>query len=283
MDIVLFGNLSVYSFQHKEFVSNSTLTTIGVPTGATQSGSDFYADYEVYTSSDAGQSWSVAGMLSGIYYPSEIVYTGMNGSTPSYALLACYQDPVEGLRVGFYRSSDGGQNWVRENNNVFSNSICYKTQTTLGGPQAYYHLAYLGGSNYLLNYVRYVPDGMGGAAEFHNEFYKSTDNGDSWTMVSAVPVPNDDGDPLAIGEVRTLQYLGGNNLFVYIMRDQQSYNHPYFEGHVSTDGGLTWNLYSPGLDPGLDTTVTPISHKNFYNPFIGALDNGAVPGQYDVP
>ena len=274
--------MKTYNFEHQEFVEGTTLATIGVPVSATQSGNAFYSDYAVYLSTDAGQSWSVGGTLTDIYYPGEIVYTGMNSATPTFALLASYQDPVEGMSVGFYRSTDGGQNWVRENDNVFSNSLGHDT-VSFTGPDADYHLAYLGNGDYLMNYTRTVPDGLGGVAEYHNEFYQSEDNGNTWTMVSAVPEPNDDGDPLTIGEVKTLQYLGGTRLFAFVEHEQYLNSYPWVSGYISPDNGTTWAPFDPGLPLAVNTTVTPNYHTNIYRPFIGALDNGAIPGQYAVP
>jgi hypothetical protein len=279
------GSPKLYNFQHREYIGNNTLVALGIPAGtATPPNNEFFSDYTLFISTDLGQSWLTAGGISSMYYPGEIEYTGETSpGVPAYALMAAYQDPVEGTRVGFFRSIDGGQNWVRENNDVFSDSVAH-TESNYEGIDGNYHVVYMGNNTYLANYVRYDADGPSGGPEYHNEFYESDDGGNTWNVISEVPKPVDDGgDPLKIGEVKSLHYLGNNRVFAYISYEQFANGYPIYGGYLSTNGGNSWMPTNPGLPFVLDSSTTPNYHRNIYRPFIGAIDNGAIPGRYDVP
>lgn len=273
------GARSTYDFQHREYVGDQTLVALGIPSGTSSTPPTyFFTDYDLYRSTDSGYSWSVAGSIHNVYFPGKIVYSGkMAGGVRTYALMASYHDPVYGLRVGFFRSDDEGQNWAQENDDPFTDSVGRDEINIQNYLLPHYQLVYMGNGKYLANYVNTTSG---------NSFYVSDDGGNHWNKVSDVPIP---GNPAnvdsGIGEVMSLHYLGNNQVFAYIRSRDFSggIGYPTFGGYRSLDGGITWNLTLPGLPLELETGTTPNYHTNEYDGFVTAIDNGAIPGEYDQP
>ena len=133
-----------------------------------------------------------------------------------------------GVSGGIWKSTNGGQTWIRKSNPLNRNSItCVVQDTRPGREDTWYH----GTGELVGNSTR------GGGAPFRgNGIYKSTDNGETWN-----PLPSTlDAEPNIFNS--QFQYIWGMEINEQNLDEDEVYAAAYGGILRSVDGGTSWTV-----------------------------------------
>lgn len=261
------------------YTGEGQLATLRVSTGDPYYEDEFdhnKADtFRLHTSTYPG-TWYEGGLINNINLPQQVLYMGKDGVTNKriYGITGRIntQNGQIGTERGFWRSEDNGFTFTLVNN--FNNS---------GSSNPVARLAYLGNDTLVMSY--FETDDY--------KFYKSTDRGDNWTLLSTVPDKTRPFYDSYTKTVLSLHYLGDTItvdpqnskpiLYISVLYKTPSNTNAIIEYFISDDGGENW-----WPSPGPAVTSNKIYPSDQYPSDVIRADflmlkgdNGAIPGLYD--
>ncbi len=205
---------------------------------------------EVYRSADMGLSWTNASME--MNFGSGVTAVAAHPTAPNTVLA--------GGNSGIFRSTDGGQNWtnVLPNTNFGVNELLFHPtdpQTVLAATDKGLYRSVNGGADWTQLYSFKAYDVKCNAADpsvmylVMNspslnlcQFYRSTDSGTTWTLIttgwhsSTDPGRNDGGARLAVTPADP------DRIYAYLIGESKTGDLGYIGVYRSDDGGLSWTL-----------------------------------------
>jgi photosystem II stability/assembly factor-like uncharacterized protein len=175
----------------------------------------------VYKSTDAGRSWTHAG-LDGTEH---IGTMWVDPKNPDVVVVAALGKTfARDSERGIFKTIDGGRTWRKtlyKDDETGAIDVAFSVEDTKVGYAAlWHHLVQPGETNDLIN------GSKGGA------IYKTTDGGDSWAPVGAAGLPKGRMSRIGVATAK------GGNLVVAIIAGQGMGGGGFYR---SDDGGTTWN------------------------------------------
>jgi len=198
----------------------------------------------IYRTTDGGNSWTV------VHVEDNLALNDLAISTVDENVV------LAGGGRGLLRSTDGGETW----NKILDRTV-WDIEFKTDDPSVVFAIR----SN---------------DAEVRQEFWKSTDGGESFTIREAGWYASDDPDRINGGGRMTVTAADGNRLYVILVGASKPGDHGFIGVYTSYDAGETWVLNNPPVGgpytddhPNLATlSNTNTLQQGYYNLGIAASD-----------